>query len=285
MSQLYKCRGCNAPPRPTPWKGLCPSCRLPWNCVVVGRAHGQKGDATLADANTVEERPRLSTGIREFDVVVSSKGGLVLGQPIFMSGPPGTGKTTLALSIINGVAQGSRRGLYASGEQKLEDILETAKRIDTVNANIVVLGLEGDIRTITDKAEKVKAEIVVIDSLQTAHDDTSKGVEGSAAQCEAVAAYITWWSKKHDVPVLIISHVNKDGDMAGPLAAQHYCDTILELDPAPEIDDDGAVKEGTENYVRLTSGKNRHGASNLSSMFKMTDEGLKPLRRSKLFSV
>jgi len=255
--------------------------------VPVGRAHAQKGDATLADANTVEERPHLSTGIREFDVVVSSKGGLVFGQPIFISGPPGTGKTTLGIDIVNNVAQGKRTGLYASGEQKVDDILGTAKRIGAVTGNVTVLGLEGDIRAITDKAEKMetKPSIVVIDSLQTAHDDTSKGVEGSAEQCKAVAAYITWWAKKNDVPVIIISHVNKEGDMAGPLAAQHYCDTILELDPAPEVEEDGAIKEGTENYVRLTSGKNRHGASNVSSMFKMTDAGLKPLRRSKLFSI
>jgi DNA repair protein RadA/Sms len=269
---------------PKPWRFRCPQCHRFYTPLKVGADRERSKRSTLASAGAEPEKPRISTGFSSFDEVLG--GGLVLGATVFLSGPPGTGKTTLMIQVASAVATGSRKVLYTSGEQTLQDIGAAAKRVGALNEQVTVLGLQGDIYKITDEAEQLKPALLIVDSLQTAALDDVKGEEGSSDQCKAVTNYLTAWGKREHIPILIISHVNKEGSMAGPLAAQHYCDTILELDPAPEIDEFGDIVDGTQNYIALTSAKNRNGASNITAFFDMTAEGLKSVRKkSKLYTV
>lgn len=283
---VYKCAGnkrinedTNEPfctyESPSRWRGRCPGCGRFYNIEKVG-VEKQASRATLATLATMKEPPRFSTGSAGFDEVLG--GGLVPGMAAMISGPPGTGKSTLLIQTSSSVGS-NKAVVYASGEQTTDDIALIASRVGAGAEKVHVLGLEGDIYKITEECENVRAKLLVLDSLQTAYADDAKGDEGSAEQCKAVTNYLTWWCKKHGCAAIIVAHINKDGDLAGPKAAEHLVDTVLELDPAKEFLEDGSVKPGTENVVSLKSGKNRFGASDLKAFFKMTAEGLRPVKK------
>lgn len=267
---------------PRPWKGRCPSCGRLYNIKKVGIDGVQKGRATLATLSDGKPKPRVKTNIEPVDKVLN--GGIPKGSTLMISGPPGVGKTTLLLNVADQAAEGKKIVTYASGEQSVDDIADFAKRLNVTNPNVVVLGNEGDIYKITEECERNGSILLVVDSLQTCFCEDVKSDEGSSAQCKAVANYLTAWGKREGVAVFLVSHVNKEGDLAGPKAAEHLVDGTLEFDPAPDMDDDGNIIEKTINWRRLTSGtKFRIGPSNVSELFEMTSEGIEPVtRRSKL---
>lgn len=263
---------------PRAWMGRCPNCGRLYDAIKVG-ANAKSTRATLATLANAPPKPRLSTGFSGFDEVLGG-GGIVRGSTALISGPPGCGKSTLLLSTANNIATESRTVIYASGEQKAEAVGDIAQRIGAMNEKVIVMGLEGDIYKVCEEAQNQKAVFMVIDSLQTAFMDDCKGEEGSSTQCKAVANYLTWWAPRHNVAVLIVSHVNKDGDLAGPKAAEHLVDTILEFDPS--MDEDGELDE---KLRMLSAGKNRHGASGVKAMFEMTAEGVKGSRKKSLLTL
>lgn len=261
---------------PAPWRGRCPRCLGLYTPEKIG---GEKKAqrATLASLANLKDPPRFSTGFAGFDQVLG--GGLVPGMAVLISGQPGLGKSTVLLQVAGNVGASGKKVVYASGEQTVNDVGIIAKRVGAANEHVDVLGLEGDIYKITEECEQVGAKLLVLDSIQTAHASDAKGDEGSAEQVKAVANYLTWWCKKRSCATIVVAHINKDGDLAGPKAAEHLVDTVLELDPAREYLEDGSVKPGTESIVSLKSGKNRYGASEVTAYFRMTGEGLRPVKK------
>lgn len=273
-----------------PWHmDPCPGCgSRSLSCDKIGPDKVRKtGAMTLADLANQKPKPRISTGITPFDKVLN--GGFPQGGVVAISGPPGVGKTTILMSVVNNVASGGRKATYASGEQGTDGIIEIVHRLKIAeNKDVAVYTNEGDIYKITSDVEDNGSKLLVIDSLQTASLDDANGDEGSAEQTRAVANYLTAWALRTKVAVVLVSHVNKEGDLAGPKAIEHLIDGTLELDPCPELDDDGVEIPETKGYRALKSGaKFRIGESGVTEMFEMTGEGIKPLgerpkRKSRL---
>lgn len=281
---LKRCRGCGYSAEAR-WRGPCPGCGGLW-AIIAKEKKDEKESTTLGNVGAVPLKPRVKTGISELDRILN--GGIPKGSTIIINGPPGVGKTSLLLLVGDAVASERRPVTYAAGEQKVDDILEYAQRLGVKNEHIHVLGNEGDIYKITEAAEERGSALVIIDSLQTAACEDVSADEGSLAQCTAVTQYVTAWGKRTDIAVVIVSHVNKDGDIAGPKTVEHLVDGTLDFDPAPEYDADGEIIERTANYRTLTtSAKFRLGPSHQVATFNMTAEGkLVPVRRrSKLISI
>jgi len=263
------------------WLGRCPACGRLYDCDRVGPERAS-GRATLATLQTIEEKPRLSTGITGLDRVLGG-GGLVPGTTVVLSGEPGCGKTTLLLQMADHLATERHPVLFASGEQTKEAISSIARRLGITNPHVIVLGMEGDIDKIMEVAAEVKARVVIVDSLQTARIEDVKANAGSSEQCRAVANVVTEWAPIKGVTVVLICHVDKAGDLAGPKAVEHLADTIVELNDAKEYDEDGELKPRTKDWVELLVGKNRHGESGLSALFNRGQDGMQEVeRRSKL---
>jgi len=268
------------------WTGRCPvdkgGCGQFYKINVKGNAE-EKSRTSLA-ALGVREVKRISTGIPEVDKVLG--GGMVAGSTIVISGPPGTGKSTLLVTIADRVAKGGKKVLYTSGEQTADDVGLIAQRVGALNPDVEVLGNTGDCYKMAEVIEEIKPELLIVDSIQTAFLEDVEAAEGSSAQVTASINFLTALGKREKLCLIIVSHVNKDGDIAGPKTLEHLVDTLTEFDPYEAVDEDGDVDESTKNWRMLTSGKNRNGPSGISEMFEMTDKGIVPVRKkSKLFSV
>jgi DNA repair protein RadA/Sms len=266
---------------PWPNREPCPGCGRLYNCEKVGAVKkiAVAAPTTLATLSEAPEKPRISTGIAEVDEVLGG-GGIWHDGVVMISGPPGCGKSTLLLQIVDKVATERKPVTYVAPEMSADNLGLFARRMGVKNPNVIVFGLEGNIYKVTSEVEKNGSKLMIVDSLQTSFLDDCRGAEGSAEQCKAVATYLTWWAKKYGVAIFIVSHVNKEGDLAGPKAAEHLVDGTLEFDPAPEMDEDGQPTERTKHWRRLTSGpKFRLGESLVSRTFEMTVEGIKPVKR------
>jgi DNA repair protein RadA/Sms len=269
------------------WTGRCPldkgGCGRYYNIKVKGNPE-DKSKISLA-ALGVKEVKRISTGIDEVDKVLG--GGMVAGSTIVISGPPGTGKSTLLVTIADRVAKGGKKVLYTSGEQSADDVGLIAQRVGALNPDVEVHGNSGDCYKMAETIEEMKPTLLIVDSCQTAFLDDVEAAEGSSAQINAVINFLTALGKREKLCLMIVSHVNKEGMIAGPRALEHLVDTLLEFDPFEgDVDEDGEQDAETKNWRVLTSGKNRNGPSGISAMFEMTDKGIVPIRKkSKLLLV
>jgi DNA repair protein RadA/Sms len=264
------------------WTGRCPKCGQFYSIKVKGNPE-ERSKISLA-ALGMKEVKRISTGIPEVDEVLG--GGMVAGSTIVISGPPGTGKSTLLVTIADRVAKGGKKVLYTSGEQTAEDVGLIAQRVGALNPDVEVHGNSGDAYKMAETIEEMKPTLLIVDSAQTAFLDDVEAAEGSSAQINAVINFLTALGKREKLCLIIVSHVNKAGDLAGPRAMEHLVDTLVEFDPYEELDEDGNPDEDTKNWRMLTSAKNRNGPSGVSRMFEMTDKGVVPIRKkSKLILV
>jgi DNA repair protein RadA/Sms len=267
---------------PQRWTGRCPSCQRFYSIKVKGNDDVSREKSSLAVIG-LQEKKYIPSGMPEFDKVIG--GGFVAGAPYIISGPPGAGKSTLLLTICNLFANEKRPVLYASGEERREDIGALANRIGALSSSVEVLGNQGNMYEITERAEEMKAKLVIIDSLNTAYLSDTESAEGSSQQMKDVANYFTAWCKREDVPAIIVAHVDKSGELSGPKAAEHLVDVILELDRVEEVDEDGEVDPETAGLIMFSCAKNRHGASGVSSYFKVTPTGVVPVRKKSKLSL
>ncbi len=206
---------------------------------------------------------REKTGMAPLDEVLG--GGLVLGSVIVLGGEPGAGKSSLCMQAVDGLHM---RVLIATGEESIAQAAGRARRIGADSSRVFIVA-ETDLEAVIEHARTVRAEVVVIDSIQTMTYAALGSGPGSTGQVRECTARLVQFAKATDTSVWLIGHVTNDGSLAGPKTLKHLVDVVLELDV-------GARRKGAERIVRC-AGKNRFGATNVTGHFELTAEGLIPL--------
>ena len=213
--------------------------------------------------NKVEgkETIRTSTGYEELDRVLG--GGIVKGSLVLIGGEPGIGKSTLILQLCDKIAKGEdEKVLYVSGEESAEQVKLRADRLQIHNDHILFLG-ETDIDAIEAEIIEIKPKLVVIDSIQTMYSNEISSAPGTVSQVREITARIMKCCKQNQITTIIIGHVTKDGNIAGPRVLEHMVDTVLYLEG-----------ERYFSYRILRGVKNRFGSTNEIGMFEMLNEGM-----------
>ena len=275
----YVCQSCGT--AHAKWAGQCSGCQA-WNTLVEEatarppgalaptRATRQRGLAFESLQSENPTPPRIATGVAEFDRVCG--GGVVPGSAILLAGDPGVGKSTLLLQVAATAALRGVSCAYVSGEEAVEQIRSRAHRMGFAAAP-VKLAAETSLRTIVDGLKREPVELVVIDSVQTMWSDAVESGPGSVSQVRAAAGELVRLAKKHNIAVILVGHVTKDGQIAGPRVVEHMVDAVLAF-------------EGERGYpFRILRGaKNRFGATDEIGVFEMADAGLREVKNpSALF--
>ena len=202
---------------------------------------------------------RTYTGIGELDRVLG--GGLVKGSLVLVGGEPGIGKSTLILQLCDKV-KGEGKVLYVSGEESAEQIKLRADRLGIHNDDILFLG-ETDIELIENNVLELNPKLVIIDSIQTMYSDEISAAAGTVSQVREITSRVMRVCKGSEITTIIIGHVTKEGNIAGPRVLEHMVDTVLYLEG-----------ERYFSYRILRSVKNRFGSTNEVGMFEMQSEGM-----------
>ena len=271
----FVCQSCGAvAPR---WAGRCDACGA-WNSVVeeaaarpapggLGKGGARKGRRVeffdLTGSGTPP--PRRATGLREFDRVCG--GGLVPGSAVLIGGDPGIGKSTLllqAVAVLSAQAAGQEaRCLYVSGEEAVEQIRLRAQRLGLGKAG-VLLAAATSVRDIAASLESGEPPaVVVVDSIQTMYVDSFESAPGTVSQVRASAQELIRLAKARGFTLLLVGHVTKDGQIAGPKVLEHMVDTVLSFEG-----------ERGHQFRILRASKNRFGPTDEIGVFEMTDGGL-----------
>ncbi|MBY0423337.1 MAG: DNA repair protein RadA, partial [Parvularculaceae bacterium] len=217
-----------------------------------------------------EFEPRLLTGNAEFDRACG--GGLVPGSALLISGDPGVGKSTLLLQIAAGLAAGDRRVAYISGEEATAQISLRARRLGLSKAP-VALAAATALRDILATLKAEKPDVVIIDSIQTLWSDALPAAPGTVTQVRACAQELVRYAKTSGAVLILVGHVTKDGQIAGPRVVEHMVDAVLYFE-----------SEQGRSFRILRAVKNRFGASHEIGVFEMTGAGLREVSNpSELF--
>lgn len=266
----YVCSNCGA--ETVRWMGRCPQCGS-WNTLeetveeivpkqlrttheVVSSKRPQK----LSEVN-LENHERMQLAMPEVDRPLG--GGVVPGSVILWGGEPGIGKSTLILQVCHAMAKAGRSVLYASGEESEAQIKMRAERLGASDDNLLVYS-GGNLDAIVSEAEKEKPSMLVIDSIQTMYLSANESPMGSPAQIRDCTAVLVRLAKSENIAVMIIGHVTKEGNLAGPRILEHMVDVVFYL-------------EGDRSYQFrvLRTVKNRFGSTAESGLFVMEGQGLK----------
>lgn len=266
----YVCSNCGA--ETVRWMGRCPQCGS-WNTLeetveeivpkqlrttheVVSSKRPQK----LSEVN-LENHERMQLAMPEVDRPLG--GGVVPGSVILWGGEPGIGKSTLILQVCHAMAKAGRSVLYASGEESEAQIKMRAERLGASDDNLLVYS-GGNLDAIVSEAEKEKPAMLVIDSIQTMYLSANESPMGSPAQIRDCTAVLVRLAKSENIAVMIIGHVTKEGNLAGPRILEHMVDVVFYL-------------EGDRSYQFrvLRTVKNRFGSTAESGLFVMEGQGLK----------
>lgn len=265
---IFVCNSCGY--ESAKWLGKCPACNE-WNSFYEEKMVKSSDGAFLSDKskknvkptklNSVEgkEASRTSTGVGELDRVLG--GGIVKGSLVLLGGEPGIGKSTLILQICNKM-KGDGKVLYVSGEESAEQIKLRADRLNINNDDILFLG-ETDIDIISNEIQEINPKLVIIDSIQTMYSDEISSAAGTVSQVREITARIMKICKQEAITTIIIGHVTKEGNIAGPRVLEHMVDTVLYLEG-----------ERYFSYRILRGVKNRFGSTNEVGMFEMQNEGM-----------
>ncbi|MBV0890830.1 DNA repair protein RadA [Paracoccus sp. Z118] len=265
---VFTCTACGANHRK--WSGRCDACGE-WNSITEeaplsqgpGRGLGaQRGRVIPLGALSASEPPppRTPSGIDELDRVLG--GGLVPGSAILVGGDPGIGKSTLLLQAAAAFARAGASAVYISGEEAGAQLRLRAQRLDLADAP-VRLGTETALRDILTTLDAERPDVAVIDSIQTLWSDTVEAAPGSVGQVRAAAHELVTFAKRSGVAVILVGHVTKDGQIAGPRVVEHMVDTVLYFEG-----------ERGHQFRILRAVKNRFGPSGEIGVFEMTGGGL-----------
>ncbi len=262
----FTCSSCGAAHRK--WAGRCDACGA-WNSIIEEaplsagpKSLGAKGrTVALTDLATEEAPPpRASSGIDELDRVLG--GGLVPASAILVGGDPGIGKSTLLLQAAASFARNGVKCLYISGEEASAQVRMRAQRLGLTDAP-VSLGAETNLRDILTTLDAERPGLAIIDSIQTMWLDTVEAAPGSVSQVRAAAHELVTFAKKRGVAIILVGHVTKDGQIAGPRVVEHMVDTVLYFEG-----------ERGHQFRILRAVKNRFGPADEIGVFEMTGNGL-----------
>jgi DNA repair protein RadA/Sms len=265
----FNCTACGA--THSKWSGRCDACGE-WNSIVEeaplssgpgAKSLGAKRGRTVAltDLSSTEAPPpRTTSAIAEFDRVLG--GGLVPASAILVGGDPGIGKSTLLLQAAAALANAGLKAVYVTGEEASAQVRMRAQRLGLAQAP-VKLATETSLRDILTMLEAERPDVAVIDSIQTMWLDTVESAPGSVSQVRAAAHELTTFAKKRGMSVILVGHVTKDGQIAGPRVVEHMVDTVLYFEG-----------ERGHQFRILRAVKNRFGPADEIGVFEMTGKGL-----------
>ncbi|WP_138381331.1 DNA repair protein RadA [Luteithermobacter gelatinilyticus] len=276
----YVCQSCGTVT--SKWMGQCEGCGE-WNSLVEetdeslpsglgrGAANAKGRIIELGDLKGSEAAPpRMVSGIKEFDRACG--GGLVPGSALLIGGDPGIGKSTILLQAMSRLAHKGISAVYISGEESTNQVRMRARRLGLADSP-VRLGSETSLRDIVSTLEHTTPQVVVIDSIQTMYADTIESAPGTVAQVRTCAQELIRFAKRRNVCVLIVGHVTKDGQIAGPRVLEHMVDTVLYFEG-----------ERAHQFRILRAVKNRFGGTDEIGVFEMSDQGLQEVHNpSALF--
>ncbi len=267
-AERYVCQACGAVHRQ--WAGRCEACGE-WNSIVeeaatiagpgaLGRGKARRLELVPLAGESHPE-PRMSTAIAEFDRVAG--GGLVAGSALLVAGDPGIGKSTLLLQVMAGLARAGISGVYISGEESTEQIRMRARRLGIEEAPLRLAAATSvrDILASLDAPDSPRA--VVVDSIQTMFVDTLDSSPGTVAQVRASAQELIRLAKRRGQAMMLVGHITKEGQIAGPKVLEHMVDTVLYFEG-----------ERGHQFRILRAVKNRFGPSDEIGVFEMSDAGL-----------
>ena len=257
----------------TAWQGQCSYCGS-WNTIVEHKVapHDEaKADTRrrLGDENRpvklgqvgTHDYARLDSGIRELNRVLG--GGIVPGSLTLISGEPGIGKSTLIAQAAGRIADRYGKVLYVSGEESEEQVKLRADRVLGSISDSLYIYPETNIENIIAACDEIKPCFLIIDSIQTMYSASADSVAGSLTQIRECSGQLIRYAKNHDVPVFIVAHVTKSGELAGPKTIEHMVDTVLSF--SGERDRDLRI---------LRSFKNRFGTTDEIGAFRMSADGM-----------
>lgn len=265
----YNCRECGAVYRR--WQGKCEDCGE-WNTIEENKGGvasgapkgigGKKGRAVdLVSLDTpLKEAPRLLTGIGELDRALG--GGMVPGSAILIGGDPGIGKSTLLLQAMGQLALKGSDCIYISGEEATAQVQMRANRLGLSGAPLK-LGCETSLRDILTTLDEAPPKAVVVDSIQTLFADNVESAPGTVSQVRVCAHELISFAKRKGTIVLLVGHVTKDGQIAGPRVLEHMVDTVLYFEG-----------DRGHQFRILRAVKNRFGGTDEIGVFEMTGMGL-----------
>lgn len=280
-SETYVCQSCGAVT--AKWTGRCEACGE-WNSVELeasesgppgsiggstAKTKGKKLDFTSLAGGT-EKTPRILTGNAEFDRACG--GGLAPGSALLIGGDPGVGKSTLLLQIAAGLARGGSNVAYISGEEATAQIRLRARRLDAQDAPVSLASATA-LRDILTSLKASSPDVVIIDSIQTLWSDALPAAPGTVTQVRACAHELVRYAKQSGAVLLLVGHVTKDGQIAGPRVVEHLVDAVMYFE-----------SEQGRDFRILRAVKNRFGPAQEIGVFEMTSSGLREVANpSELF--
>ncbi len=275
-SPLFICRQCGS--TQTKWAGKCPDCgawssfeeTAPPQPSTGGRGLASSTPPRLIETIDVEKTFRLKSGNSELDRTLG--GGFAPGSLLLIGGDPGIGKSTLLLQTAATLSAAGIRVLYASGEESAEQIKLRALRLNVASAKIHLL-CETSLSALLEEAKKLKPQFLVVDSIQTLFKEELPGTPGSVTQIRECTLDLMNFAKSEKCITVLVGHVTKEGQIAGPRVLEHMVDTVVYF-------------EGDRNleYRILRTIKNRYGSTNEIGVFTMQQSGLLPVSNpSQLF--
>jgi len=261
----FVCESCGA--KFPKWTGRCGHCGA-WESLIEktptpARKSWIESENQPTDLGTIqlqENEQRWITDVQEFDRVVG--GGIVRGSVGLLGGTPGVGKSTLILQLLARLVKLNSKVLYVTGEESANQIKQRADRLIIKQDSILVL-VESHLENILEHLKQIKPDFVVIDSIQTLFTDKLTSSAGSVSQVRETASILMQYTKQFNISAMLIGHVTKEGDLAGPRTLEHMVDYVLYLEG-----------EKKEQHRMLRSVKNRFGTVSEVGIFKMTDKGL-----------
>ena len=274
----FICQNCGA--GANRWQGKCEACGE-WNTLVEEGAERPPGPGRKAPKGRLFElqpltgeahdAPRLPSGIAELDRVTG--GGFVRGSVLLMAGDPGIGKSTLLIQATAALARAGERAVYISGEEAVAQVRLRAERLGLADAPVELASetaVEDIIATLTQG--KIP-RLIVIDSIQTMWTDTVDSAPGTVSQVRGAAQMLIRFAKRSGAAIILVGHVTKDGQIAGPRVVEHMVDAVLSFEG-----------EGSHQFRILRAVKNRFGPTDEIGVFEMTGSGLREVANpSELF--
>ena len=267
-STIYVCQSCGY--QSSKWLGRCPECEK-WNSLVEetdSPVLALSGEISLLNAVDADEAIRITTGIDEFDRILG--GGIVPGSVTLIGGDPGIGKSTLLLQVCDRLSVSGKKVLYVSGEESAKQTKLRANRFGTASKELYILN-QTNVELIKEHIDKLKPDILVVDSVQVVYSSQITSAPGSVSQVRHCAGFLNVVAKNNEIALFLIGHVTKDGSIAGPRVLEHLVDTVLYFEG-----------DRFTSFRILRSIKNRFGSTNEIAIFEMLITGLSAVENPSL---